>query len=360
MQSNRYCVIMAGGVGSRFWPISRSSRPKQFLDILNTGKSFIRHTYDRFAGMIPPENFLVVTNVRYKDMVLEHLPELKEEQVLCEPLGRNTAPCIAYAAYKLHKLNPAASMVVTPSDHLVLNESEFTKVVTEGFEFAENHEALVTIGIQPNRPDTGYGYIQIDTDDKEGTLNRVKTFTEKPTLDVAKMFVESGEFFWNSGIFIWKSADIIREFQQYLPELAQQFESIQESYNTPAEREAINAIYPECRNISIDYGIMEKAADVFVRCSEFGWSDIGTWGSLYTHSAKDESGNANAGGDVFVYETGNSIVNVPKGKIAVVQGLDGYIVVDSDDALLICRKEDEQSIRRFVEDVRQKKGPEYV
>lgn len=359
MQNDRYCIIMAGGVGSRFWPISRNSRPKQFLDILGTGKSFIRQTYERFSGMILPENFLVVTNAKYKDMVLEHIPELREDQVLCEPLGRNTAPCIAYAAYKLKKLNPNSSMVVTPSDHLVLNGQEFTKIITEGFEFAENNDSLVTVGIKPTRPDTGYGYIQIDPADQKGTLNRVKTFTEKPTLEVAKAFVESGEFFWNSGIFIWKTKDIINEFQSHLPEIDQLFTSIDSSYNTGDEREAINKIYPECRNISIDYGIMEKAENVYVRCGDFGWSDIGTWGSLYTFSQKDEESNA-VSGEALTYNTQGCVINLPEGKIAVIQGMKDFIIADTEDALLICPKKDEQDIRRFVEDIKLKKGTDYI
>lgn len=350
---------MAGGIGSRFWPISRNNRPKQFLDILGTGKSFIRHTYERFAGMIPDENFLVVTNAKYKEMVLEHIPELKDEQVLCEPLGRNTAPCIAYAAYKLNKLNPEASMVVTPADHLVLNEGEFRKIIGEGFDFAENNSTLVTIGIKPSRPDTGYGYIQIDPEEMSGTLCRVKTFTEKPTLEVAQAFVESGEFFWNSGIFIWRSKDIIGEFRKHLPELDQQFSSINACYNTTGERDAINELYPKCRNVSIDYGIMEKAEKVYVRCGEFGWSDIGTWGSLYTHAQKDGNGNAILG-EALTYDTMDCIVNMPEGKIAVVQGMKNLIIVDTPDALLICPKQDEQEIRKFVEDIKIKKGPEYV
>ena len=359
MQNNRYCVIMAGGIGSRFWPVSRTSRPKQFLDILGTGKSFIRHTFERFLPMVPPENFLVVTNVKYRALVLEHLPELKPEQVLCEPLGRNTAPCIAYAAHKLSKLNPDSSMVVTPADHMVLNEGEFMKAVGEGLDFAETHPVLVTIGIKPSRPDTGYGYIQIDTHDHAGNLNRVKTFTEKPSLEVAQAFVDSGEFFWNSGIFIWKTSQIISEFRQHLPELDGLFASIADDYYTDGEEEAIGRIYPECRNVSIDYGIMEKASNVYVRCSEFGWSDIGTWGSLYNLSPKDPYGNATIG-HALVYDTTGCIINMPKGKIAVVQGMKDIIIVDSGDALLVCHKDDEQNIRVFVEDVRQKEGPEFV
>lgn len=350
---------MAGGIGSRFWPVSRTSRPKQFLDILDTGKSFIRQTYERFLPLIPPENFLVVTQAKYLNLTKEHLPELNDDQILLEPLGRNTAPCIAYAAFKLQAKNPGATMVVTPSDHLVLNEREFEKAIGDGLDFAEEHHTLVTVGIRPDRPDTGYGYIQFDNEHKTGSLNRMKTFTEKPSLEVAKMLVESGEFVWNSGIFIWRTADILQEFEQHLPELNQQFLSIAEAYNTPGEQEAINRIYPECRNISIDFGIMEKTRNVYVRCAEFGWSDIGTWNSLYLHSRKDEAGNA-VSGDALLYDTQGCIVRLPKGKIGVVQGLEDCIVVDTGDALLVCRRGEEQQIRRFVEDVRQKAGKKFV
>ena len=350
---------MAGGVGSRFWPLSRTARPKQFLDILGTGKTFIRQTYERFLPLVPPENFLVVTHADYRELVVREIPELTEGQVLLEPVGRNTAPCIAYAAYKLKMQDPQAEMVVTPSDHLVLDRKEFEKVIGEAFDFAAERHALVTIGITPSRPDTGYGYIQIDADTRIDTLNRVKTFTEKPTADVAKMFVESGEFFWNSGIFVWRMEDIVREFHLHLPELNQQFSSIQEHYNTPGEREAIRRIYPECRNISIDYGVMEKAENVYVRCADFGWSDIGTWNSLYQHLPKDDDQNT-VTGDAMLRETRGTIVNIEKDKLAVIQGLEDYIVVDTDDVLMICRRDEEQNIRRFVEDVRQKKGGRFV
>lgn len=350
---------MAGGVGSRFWPVSRQNHPKQFLDILGMGKSFIRHTYERFLDIIPAENFYVVTNKKYTELVKQHIPELKNEQILSEPLGRNTAPCIAYAAYKVNKLNPDAKMVVAPSDHLVLNESKFREVISEGFDFLDDNNTLLTIGIKPNRPDTGYGYIQIDTTVQIDNFNKVKTFTEKPTLEVAKMFVESGEFFWNSGIFIWKSDEIIKQFINHLPEVDRLFASINDSYNTEEEENAIRQIYPECRNISIDYGIMEKADNVYVRCSEFGWSDIGTWVSIYQHSAKDVNGNAILG-DVLTYDTEGCIINMPNGKVALVQGMKDFIIVDSDNALLICPKNDEQNIRMFVEEVKMKKGPDFI
>jgi len=359
MNNNRYCVIMAGGIGSRFWPVSRTNRPKQFLDILGTGKTFIRQTFERFLPIVPVENFLIVTHVNYKEIVKAEIPEISDDQILLEPIGRNTAPCIAYAAYKLKMKNPDASMVVTPSDHLVTNQHEFVKVIEEGLDFAEQKHSLVTIGISPSRPDTGYGYIQIDSHEQSGTLNRVKTFTEKPTLEVAEMFMASGEFFWNSGIFIWRVEDIVNEFSRHLPELNQLFTSILPRYNTPNERQAIQDIYPECRNISIDYGIMEKAENVYVHCADFGWSDIGTWNSLYEHAERDDQGNM-LSGDLNVYDTQNSIIRVPEGKLGVVQGLDNYIVVNTEDVLMICRREEEQNIRRFVEDVRLKKNGEFI
>jgi mannose-1-phosphate guanylyltransferase len=359
MNKNRYCVIMAGGVGSRFWPASRTGRPKQFLDILGTGKTFIRQTFERFLPLVPPENFLVVTHANYKELVQAELPELAEDQILLEPIGRNTAPCIAYAAFKLKMRDPDAAMVVTPADHLVIDTREFEKVVGEGFDFAEAHQSLVTIGIRPSRPDTGYGYIQIDPAERSGTLNRVKTFTEKPTLDVAKVFVDSGEFFWNSGIFIWRTEDILKEIYQHLPEVNALFSSILQDYNTAHEREAIDRIYPECRNISIDYGVMEKAEHVWVRCADFGWSDIGTWNSLYEYSRKEANGNVLTG-EAMLYDTHGTIVRLPEGKLGVVQGLRDYIVVDTGDVLMVCRRDEEQHIRKFVEDVRQKTGGKFV
>lgn len=357
--SNQYCVIMAGGVGSRFWPMSRTSHPKQFLDILDTGKSFIRETYERFANFIPDENFLVVTNHSYKNEVLRHIPELKIDQILCEPLGRNTAPCVAYAAYRLVAENPDATMIVTPSDHLITNVDEFSRVMQLGADFAAKHDTLLTIGIQPDSPATGYGYIQIESALVAPEVHKVKTFTEKPTLEVAKAFLESGEFFWNSGIFIWR-ADVIKgAIEQFLPEIAALFESINDSYGTPTEREAIQKIYPECRNISIDYGVMEKAHNTNVICADFGWSDIGTWGSLYAHSPKSECGNV-AGPKVLTYNTKGTIIKVPKDKVVVVEGLEDYIVVERDDVLLICRRENEQNIKQYVEDVKFKIGEEHI
>lgn len=359
MKNNRYCVIMAGGVGTRFWPISRAGKPKQFLDILNTGKTFIQNTFDRFSELVPAENFLVVTNAAYKDIVLEQLPLLKEHQVLLEPVGRNTAPCIAYAAFRLKAADPDALMIVTPSDHLVLDAGTFRSVVSEAADFAEKNDSLVTIGVKPTRPATGYGYIQVSKPVNQKGINKVRTFTEKPNRELARLFLDSGEFFWNSGIFIWKTDIILRALKEYLPEIHQSFASIGQHYNTPSEQEHIDGIYPECRAISIDYGVMEKAANVHMRAGEFGWSDIGTWGSLYQHAQKDEWGNTDEG-NTFTFDTHNCVIKVPAHKIAVLEGLDDYIVVDTDDVLMVCPKNNEQNVKKYMDSIRFAKGNDFI
>lgn len=357
MSNNQYCVIMAGGIGSRFWPKSRQTMPKQFLDILGTGKSFIRHTFERFAKLIPAENFLVVTNQKYKALVLEHIPELSEEQILCEPIGRNTAPCIAYAAYTLQKLNPEAKMVVTPADHLILGEEEFRAIISECMEFASSRNVLVTVGIKPTRPDTGYGYIQVSDNQP---LSKVKCFTEKPNLELAQTFIQCGEFFWNSGIFIWSVQSIIEAFEKHLPEHHALFTALQPVLGNEAEREAVEKVFAECRAISIDYGVMEKADNVYVRCGEFGWSDVGTWGSVYQHSRKDRYANAVPAEGCYLYDTRSSIVQLPKDKIAVISGLKEYIVVDTEDVLMICPRSEEQSIKKFIDEVKFHNGEKHI
>lgn len=357
MKSNCYCVIMAGGIGTRFWPKSRQSCPKQFLDILGTGRSFLRHTFDRFANIVPIENFIVVTNRRYFDLVKEHIPELKDSQILCEPIGRNTAPCIAYAAYSLLRDNPDAEMIVTPSDHLILNEKEFKRVVESSLEFVAFRNALMTIGIQPTRPETGYGYIQKSNSEE---VCKVKCFTEKPSLEMAEAFIECGEFLWNSGIFIWKVRDIIAAFEEYLPEHASLFSSIVDKLGTDDEKAAIEGVFSACRPISVDYGIMERAENVYVHCGDFGWSDVGTWGSVYQQSRKDRYANALSGDYTNVYNTRNSLISIPKEKVAVVSGLKDYIVVDTPDVLLICPKSEEQNIKSFIEDVKYETGDKYI
>jgi len=357
MTDNTYCVIMAGGIGSRFWPKSRRSKPKQFLDILGTGKSFIRATFERFAAMVPAENFLVVTNRSYKELVLEHIPELAEHQVLCEPIGRNTAPCIAYAAYTLRKTAPGARMIVTPADHLILNENDFRAVIGESLDFAGRHDVLMTVGIKPSRPDTGYGYIQMSDGE---AFSRVKCFTEKPDLELAQTFVECGEFLWNSGIFIWKVSSIIEAFSRHLPEYHALFSSIMDDLATDREAAAIERVFSECKAISIDYGVMEKADNVYVRCGNFGWSDVGTWGSVYQLARKDRYANAKSSDGCYTYDTRNSIISLPEGKIAVVNGLKDYIVVDTDDVLMICPRSEEQSIKKYIDDVKFDRGDSHI
>ncbi len=357
MASNRYCVIMAGGIGSRFWPKSRQSMPKQFLDILGTGKSFIRHTYERFEKIVPPENFLVVTNRKYKDLVLQHLPELTERQVLCEPVGRNTAPCIASAAYTLLGQNPDAEMIVTPADHLILNEDDFRAIIAECLEFAADRGVLMTVGIKPTRPDTGYGYIQVSDSQP---ISKVKCFTEKPDLELAQVFLQSGEFYWNSGIFVWTVRAIVEAFEKYLPEHHALFSGLMRALGTDAERNIVEMVFSECRAISIDYGIMEKADNVYVRCGEFGWSDVGTWGSVYQHSRKDRYANAAPDEGCYLYDTRSSIISLPKDKIAVISGLKEYIVVDTDDVLMICPRAEEQNIKKFIDEVKYKNGEKHI
>ncbi|MBP5317888.1 MAG: mannose-1-phosphate guanylyltransferase [Paludibacteraceae bacterium] len=350
MDKNRYCVIMAGGAGSRFWPFSRSSRPKQFLDFMGTGSSLLQMTFARFARIIPKENILVVTNKMYRDMVLEQLPELKYDQVLAEPCRRNTAPCIAYAATRIAAINPNATMVVAPADHLITKENEFLEAITKGLDFVGKQPVLLTLGIKPNRPETGYGYIQAGTESK-GEFKRVKTFTEKPNAELAKIFMESGEFFWNAGVFMWSVASILKAFDDFLPDIAAKFLPGRVLFGTPDEEAFINENFPSCQNISIDYGIMEHAKQVYVLCGDYGWSDLGTWGSLYDLSEKDASGNVHLKCRMLSYDCSDNIVVLPEGKLAVLQDLNGYIVDESDNALLICRKEEEQRIRQFVNDV---------
>ncbi len=357
MTDNTYCVIMAGGIGSRFWPKSRRSKPKQFLDILGTGKSFIRATFERFAATVPAENFLVVTNRSYKDLVRSQLPELPEANILCEPVGKNTAPCIAYAAYTLRKTSPDARMIVTPADHLILNETDFRAVIEESLDFAGRRDVLMTVGIKPSRPDTGYGYIQMSDGE---AFSRVKCFTEKPNLELAQTFVECGEFLWNSGIFIWKVSSIIEAFSRHLPEYHTLFSSIMDDLATEREAAAIERVFSECKAISIDYGVMEKADNVYVRCGDFGWSDVGTWGSVYQLARKDRYANAKSNDGCYTYNTRNSIISLPEGKIAVVNGLNDYIVVDTDDVLMICPRSEEQSIKKYIDDVKFDKGDRHI
>lgn len=361
--NNNYCIIMAGGIGSRFWPLSRVARPKQFLDILGLGRTFLQQTFDRFSKIIPAQNFLVVTNTKYKDLVLEQLPELTEKQVLLEPFRRNTAPCLAYAVHKIKSTDPSANLVIAPSDHLILKEEEFARQIKKGLEFAQNNNALLTLGIKPSRPETGYGYIQVKKRvdfHNFDNLFKVKTFTEKPDLQMAEIFVDSGEFFWNSGIFIWSMKSILEAFDRHLQNVSSLFERGMKLYNTEDEMSFINKTYSECQGISIDYGIMEKAQNVYVLTADFGWSDLGTWGSLYENKAKDDDGNLVINNNALTYDSKNCIINISPEKMVVVQGLDGYIVAESNDVMMVCRREDEDQIKKFVTDVKISKGDSLV
>lgn len=357
-----YCIIMAGGIGSRFWPLSRTSRPKQFIDILGTGQTLLQQTFSRMCKICPPENIIIVTSQIYKAQVLEQLPNISDDQVLLEPMRRNTAPCISFANFKIKQKNPNALVVVAPADHLILNEDNYVATINNALDFTSKNDALLTLGIKPNRPETGYGYIQVGSsvNKQMPNLKRVKTFTEKPNHELAKVFVESGEFFWNSGIFIWSLKSIQSAFENHLPEVNGLFKEAANHFGTSKEEKAIEGAYSECRNVSIDYGVMEKASNVYVICSEFGWSDLGTWSSLYSHSNKDENENAVNGKNIMLYDSKRTLVNMPDNKLVILQGLEDYIVVESDDILLVCKMKDEQEIKKFVNDVLTEKGDKYT
>lgn len=363
MDKNYYVVIMAGGVGERFWPMSRKTRPKQFIDILGTGKSLLQQTYDRFMSVCLPENLFITTNVRFKDMILEQLPALSPNQVICEPTRKNTAPCIAYAAYKIHSLNPDAKIVVAPSDHIILKEEAFTRVILDALKAATKNDWLFTLGITPSRPDTGYGYIQYVQNTifaENPQMKKVKTFTEKPNLEMAESFILSGDFLWNSGIFIWSVQAIMDAFEKYQPEISYVFREAMNIYNTPEEVGYMSTAYATCKSISIDYAIMEKADNVYVFIAEFGWSDLGTWGSLFEVREKEGDNNALVGKNVMLYDTSNCIINIPAEKLVVIQGLNDYIIAESENALLICKKSEEQQLRKIVNDIKLTKGEQFI
>lgn len=350
---------MCGGIGSRFWPYSRESRPKQFLDFLGTGRSLLQMSFDRISSLVPPENVLVVTNAQYKSLISEQLPELSDDNILLEPARRNTAPCIAWAAYHIAARDPEASIIVCPSDHLITRDEVFRDAILKGFEFVETHDALLTLGITPTRPETGYGYIQVG-EKVEGDICRVKTFTEKPKLELAKVFLETGEFFWNSGIFLWSAKTIIRELITNAPDVANVFEKGRHLFGTSAERQFIEENFPGCVGISIDFAVMEKAKNVYVECVSFGWNDLGTWSALYDNSPKNRDANVTQNCRVLAYDSTDNIFAVKDDKLVVVAGLSGYIVADRGDVLLICPKAEEQKIKQMVNDVKMTFGDTYI
>ena len=362
MNKNNYAVIMAGGIGSRFWPMSKSSFPKQFLDILGTGETLIQQTFSRLERICPPENILIVTNTNYKNLCLEQLPNVVESNILCEPAMRNTAPCVAYAAFKIQSMNEDANMIIAASDHIILKEDEFVRVTNDCLDIVAKNDVLLTLGITPSRPDTGYGYIQFSEDNLSGykKARKVKTFTEKPNQELALNFLDSGDFLWNSGMFIWSAKSITLAYRKHLRDMYEVFDEGKQFYNTINEKEFIDRIFPACKNISIDYGIMEKSENVYVYPADFGWSDLGTWGSLYSHLELDEYKNTIQGNNVMMYDSTDNLVKVSDDKLVVLQGLQGYIVVENEGTILVCKKEDEQKIKQFVADLKQKGETERV
>lgn len=344
---------MAGGVGSRFWPMSTTEKPKQFIDVLGVGRSLLQLTFDRFKGICSPENVWVVTNRSYKDLVLEQLPEIPVTNILCEPCRRNTAPCIAYVSWRIKSKDRNANIVVTPSDHIVTNCEEFKRVISQCLKFTSETDAIITLGMKPTRPETGYGYIQADLSScspRNKEIFRVDSFREKPDLETAKKYIQNKSYFWNAGIFIWSVNTIVNAFRIYQPAISKIFESLQPVYGAPKEQEEIDLRFPECENISVDYAIMEKAEEIFVCPADFGWSDLGTWGSLLVQTKKDLYGNGVIGENVSLFDTHNCIVHTLDKKKVVIQGLDGYIVADDGNKLLICKLSEEQRIKQFSSD----------
>jgi mannose-1-phosphate guanylyltransferase len=360
MNKHHYVAIMAGGIGSRFWPKSRTGYPKQFLDILNTGKSLIRWTYERYAAFIPNENIYIVTSDEYVAIVREQLPELPIENILAEPSRKNTAPCVAYISYKLLQKDPEATLIVAPSDHMILDSDAFRSITSKALNFVTQIKSLVTLGITPTHPNTGYGYIQHEALAAGDGIYKVKTFTEKPNLELAKTFLSSGDFLWNAGIFVWQVKNVMKAFEKYQPEMYELFDNEKEHFNTVNEKDAINRIYPLCTNVSIDFAIMEKADNVFVIPSSFGWSDLGTWNSAYDNLDKDYLGNAVASENVIVIDATKCMISAPHDKLVLIQGIDDCIIVDTKDVLMICKKDKEQAIKEYVAEVKRNKGDRYL
>ncbi len=356
----KYAVIMAGGVGTRFWPVSRVDKPKQFLDILGLGQTLLQMTYKRFEQVLPSEHIYIVTNENYRALIKEQIPEINDNQILGEPMAKNTAPCIAYACYKIAQRDKDAVVVVAPSDHLIINEASFIDQVNACMDFANTHDALVTLGIKPSRPDTGYGYIQFKEAEVQQGIHEVKTFTEKPSLELAEQFIKSGDFLWNAGIFIWHTNSILSAFDQHLEEMSELFKSGSDAFYSEQEAEFIGRIYPVCQNISIDYGIIEKSDNVYVLPSDFGWSDLGTWKSLYDVADKNEDQNVPIGSKIEFNDSKGNLVVSHRDKLVVLEGVRDLFILDTNDALLICNKDNEQEVKRIVGDVKSKFNGEHI
>ncbi|SDJ93527.1 mannose-1-phosphate guanylyltransferase [Catalinimonas alkaloidigena] len=359
MNQNHYAVIMAGGIGSRFWPFSRTNHPKQFHDVLGKGRSMLQDTVARFESVCPPENIYIVTNRDYYQLVKNQLPFLEDDQILLEPVGRNTAPCVAYACYKIASRNPEGNVVVAPADHVITRPDEFVRTIETGLAATAEQDILLTLGIKPSRPDTGYGYIQYLNGEAGSEIKKVKTFTEKPELEMAKEFLASGDFVWNAGIFLFNVKAILKSFEQHLPDVAEIFEEGNEDYYQEDEQHFVTKAYSQCKNISLDYGIMEKAENVYTLLSDFGWSDLGTWKSLYELS--DKNGDRNVvDGNVMLYDTEGCIVKSSKDRLLVVQGLKDYIVAEYDGVVMICHKDEEQRVKQFVADAKEKQDRKFI
>lgn len=358
MNKNIHVVIMAGGTGTRFWPYSRNNKPKQFLDVLGTGRSLLQMTFDRFKKDVSPENVWVVSNYIYEDLLEQQLPELPKENILLEPSKRNTAPCIAYAAYKIREKDPDGVMIILPSDHVIFKEEEFLRVIQNAVEGTDDRR-LITIGIEPNRPETGYGYIQYFESEGQEILHKVKTFTEKPELELAKKFIESGDFVWNAGIFVWSIKAIINAFEKHQPELAETFEEGRNVYFSDQEAGFVKQAYTTCKSNSIDYAVMEKAEEVYVVLGDFGWSDLGSWNALHEIKQKDTSHNV-VEGNALLYDARNNYIISESEKLIVAHDLDGYLIADFKDVLLICKKEESSVFRDFVNDVKSEKGEKFI
>ena len=351
--NHNHIVIMAGGVGSRIWHMSVENKPKQFIDVLGVGRSLLQLTYDRFKGLCPNENVWIVTNKKYDAWIKEQLPEVPAENILLEPCRRNTAPCIAYVSWHIKAKDPKANLVITPSDHIVMDTAEFRRVITQCLKFTSETDAILTLGMKPNRPETAYGYIQADlssSSPRNKEIFRIDTFREKPDLQTAQKYIQQNNFFWNAGIFIWSVSTIVNAFRIYSPAISKIFENMLSIYGTDKEQEMIDLHYPECENISVDYAIMEKAEEIFVCPANFGWSDLGSWSSLYMHTRHDLYGNSLIGPDINVYDTHNCMIHTTQEKKVVVQGLDDCIVAEKDNLLLICKLSEEQRIRQFSGD----------
>lgn len=355
-----YVAIMAGGIGSRFWPQSRVNQPKQFLDVLGTGQSLIQMTFERFRKMVPAEQIMVVTNKQYADLCKEHLPEIPEKNILVEPYRRNTGPCVAYFSWKVAQLNPYANLIIAPSDHMITQPDVFIEKIKEGLDFIEGSDTLLTLGIRPTRPDTGYGYIQFLEEDYQGDIYRVKTFTEKPNAEIAQHFINSGDYLWNAGIFLWNAQSILQAFKEHSIEISSVFDETPEKFNTAEEAAYIEWVYSQCPNISVDNAIMEKAQNIFVLPSSFGWSDLGTWTSVWDNADKDEQENFIDGEQIMTFDVKNTLIKSPKGKMVVVQGLEDYCVIDTPDALLIYHKDQEVQLKAIHSKIKEETGDQYL